>query len=144
MVEGIQQSRIKKTKNTNSKHKIVFCSKYNPLGPNIKNIIQKHAHILGNCQIMQNKEVMVAYKRETNLKELLTRTDAYNINNVDDEMHTYVPNKKQCDSCANFVVAKSSFKCFATKRVYEVRRPASCVSKNVIYIAFCLNCLKQR
>ena len=53
-----------------------------------KNIIQKHAHILDNCQIMQNKEIMVAYKREKKLKELLTRADPYNIiNNVDDEMH---------------------------------------------------------
>ena len=77
-------------KNTNSKNKIVFCSKCNPLGPNIKNIIQKHPHILDNSQIMKNKEIMVAYKCEKNLKELLTRADPYNIiNNVDDEMHTY-------------------------------------------------------
>ena len=27
--------------------------------------------------------------------------------------------------------------------VYKVRRSTSCVSKNVIYTAFCLNCLKQ-
>ena len=87
---------------------------------------------------------MVTYKHKKNLKELLTRADPYNtINNVDDEMHTYVPCKQRCDSCANFVVPKSSFECFATKRVYKVRRSTSCVSKNVIYIAFCLNCLKQ-
>ena len=93
---------------------------------------------------MQNKEIMVAYKREKNLKELLTRADPYNsISNVDDEMHTYVPCIQRCDSCANFVVAKSSSECFATKRIYKVRRSTSCVSKNVIYIAFCLNCLKQ-
>ena len=93
-----QQSRIKKTKSTNSKNKVVFCSKYNPLGPNIKSIIQKHAHILDNCQIMQNKEIMVAYKREKKLKKLLTRADPYNIiSNVDDEMHTYVPCKQRCD-----------------------------------------------
>ena len=78
------------------------------------------------------------------MKELLTRADLYHIiNNVDDEMHTYVPCKKRCDSCTNFVVAKSSFECFATKRIYKVTRPTSCVSKNVTYIAFCLNCLKQ-
>ena len=59
---------------------------------------------------------MVAYKREKNLTELLTRADPYNIiNNVDDEMHTYVPRKKRYDSCTNFVVTKSSFECFATK-----------------------------
>ena len=73
-----QQSRIEKTKSTNSKNKIVFCSKYNPLGPSIKRIIQKHAPILDNCQIMENKQIMVAYKREKNLKELLTSADPYN------------------------------------------------------------------
>ena len=67
---------------------------------------------------MQNKKIMVAYKRETNLKELLTIADPdYIINNVDDEMHKYISCKQRCDSCANFVVAKSSFECFATKRV---------------------------
>ena len=95
--------------------------------------------------MMQNKEIIVAYKREINLKELLARANSYNIiNNVDDEMHTHVPCKLRRDSCTNFVVVKSSFECFATKRVYKVRRSTSCVSKNVIYVAFCLNCLKQR
>ena len=93
---------------------------------------------------MQNKDVMVAYKRKKNLKELLTRAHPYNsISNVDDEMHMYVPCKQRCDSCGNFVVANSSFECFATKRIYKVKRSTLCVSKNVIYIAFCLNCLKQ-
>ena len=49
-----QESRIKKTKKTYSKNKTFF-NTYNPVGPNIKNIIKKHAHILGNCKIMQNK-----------------------------------------------------------------------------------------
>ena len=59
-----QQSRIKKTKSGNSKTMVVFYSKYNSLGPNIKSIIQKQSHILDKCQIMQNKEIMVAYKRK--------------------------------------------------------------------------------
>ena len=58
-------------------------------------------------------------------------------------MHTYVPCKKGCDSCTNFVVAKSSSKWFASKRVYTVRQSTSCVSKTVIFIAFCSDCLKQ-
>ena len=61
-----QQSRIKETKNTNSKNKIVFCSKYDPMGPNIKNIIRKHAPILNNCQVIQSKEIMVEYKHKKN------------------------------------------------------------------------------
>ena len=41
------------------------------------------------------------------------------------------------------MVAKNGFECLATKRIYIFRRYTSCVSKNVIHIAFCLNCLKQ-
>ena len=41
------------------------------------------------------------------------------INNVEDEIHTFVPCKKRCDSCTNLMIAKSSFECFVTKRVYE-------------------------
>ena len=53
---------------------------------------------------------MVAYKREKNLKDILTRADLYNsISNVDDEMHTYVPCNPTYDSCANFVVAHESY-----------------------------------
>ena len=93
---------------------------------------------------MQNKQIMVPYKQEQNLKELLTRADPYHIiSNVDDRIHTYVPSKQRCDSCAHLVVAKSSFGCFATERTYKFRRSTSCLSKNVIYIAFCLNCLKK-
>ena len=65
---------------------------------------------------MQNKEIVVAYKREKSLRELLARADLSNIiSNVEDEMHTYVPCKQRCDSCAKFVVVKSSFECFTTK-----------------------------
>ena len=51
--------------------------------------------------------------------------------------------QERCDSCTNFVVAKSSSKCLATKRVYTVRQSTSCVSKTAIFIAFCSDCLKQ-
>ena len=55
-------------------------------------VANKFAHVCDhsvcNCQIMQNKEIMVAYKQEKKLKELLTRADPDNIiSNVDDEMY---------------------------------------------------------
>ena len=82
---------------------------------------------------------MVAYKRGKILKELLARADpCHTVSITDDDMYTYVPCNKRCDSCT-----KISFECFATKRIYKVRWSTSCVSKNVIYIAFCLSCLKQ-
>ena len=79
------------------------------------------------------------------MKELLARANpCATINIVDNEMHTeYVPGNKRCDSCTNFLVAKSSFECFVPKRIYKVRLTTSCFSKNIIYIQFCLSCLEQ-
>ena len=52
------------------------------MGPNIKDIIENDGHILGNCQIIQNEEIMVACKREKNLKDLLTRAYLFNTINI--------------------------------------------------------------
>ena len=48
---------------------------------------------------MQNKEIMVAYKRENNLRELLTRADPYNINNNFDDNF-----RSKCMSCHKAIV----------------------------------------
>ena len=62
--------------------KVIFSTKFNPLGPNVRGIIRKHSHILKKS--VKAKElfpegVMVASRREQNLKELLTRADPYSI-----------------------------------------------------------------
>ena len=52
---------------------------------------------------------ILTLKNLNNLKEVLIRFDPYNIiNHVDDEMHTQVSCKKQCDICTNFMVEKSN------------------------------------
>ena len=45
---------LRNRKKQTVKNRIVFCCNYNPLGKNIQ-IIKKHANILYNCQIIQNK-----------------------------------------------------------------------------------------
>ena len=67
---------------------------------------------------MQNIEIVVAYKREKKLKELLAMTNPHTtINIFYDEMHTHSSCNKRCDSCTDFVVTKSRFECFTTKRI---------------------------
>ena len=34
-------------------------------------------------------------------------------------------------------------KCFATGRIFKIRRDSSCQTENVVYVAYCLNCQKQ-
>ena len=61
------EARVRKKK-TNGKMPIIFTTKYNPSGPNIKNIMNNNLDILN--ENLKN-DILVAYKRENNMKELL-------------------------------------------------------------------------
>ena len=50
---------------------------------------------------------------------------------------------KTCASCNIFVIASSTLKCFATNKVYKIKRHLTCETRNVIYVAFCVKCQKQ-
>ena len=121
---------------------IIFTTKYNPRGPNIKNIMNKNLHILN--ENLKN-DILVAYKRENNMKELLLRADPYQIKAdlLDRTPHSYKSCKRACDSCTNFVGETSTIKSNATGRLFYIKRDSSCISKNVIYVAYCTKCGKQ-
>ena len=71
------RSKVQCEPNSN---RLVFCTKYNPLGPNIRGILRKHCHLLSgskDAHAIFPEGVMYAAKRERNLKELLTRADPY-------------------------------------------------------------------
>ena len=62
--------------------RVVFPTTFNPRGPNVRAIVKKHSHLLSKSLAAKKvfpNGVMVAYKREQNLKELLTRADPYSI-----------------------------------------------------------------
>ena len=64
-------------------------------------------------------------------------------NLLDNTKHRCKSCKKKCDSCNNFVGETTAIKCFATGRIFKIRRDSSCQTKNVIYVAYCLNGQKQ-
>ena len=47
------------------------------------------------------------------------------------------------DSCNNFVDATTYIKCNATGKKYKIRRDTSYNSKNVIYVAYYIKCMKE-
>ena len=119
------------------------------MGPNVRAIIKKHSHILSNSvaakEVFPNG-VMLASRREQNLKELLTRADPYSIKVDLTADHTgmgYKSCNKTCDSCRSFVMEVDKIKSSATGREFEIRRKFCCDAKNVIYCAICTLCLKQ-
>ena len=89
--------------------------------------------------------ILAANKRENNLKDLLLRSDSYNIKRdlLDNTKHGYKSCKKKCDSYNNFVDESPAIKSFTTGRIFKIRRESSFQTENVIYIGYCLNRQKQ-
>jgi hypothetical protein len=143
----IPQARAKVHRSVSKK--VIFATKYNPLGPNVRGIIKKHSHILENSATAKEifpEGVMVASRREQNLKELLTRADPYSIKTdltVDLTGSGYKRCNGICDSCESFVIETNKIKCSATGKTFLIRRDLNCNSKNVIYCAICTKCTKQ-
>lgn len=71
----------------------------------------------------------------------MVREDPYTLKEL-----TYNPGNrscgKKCDSCDNFVDAVTLLKCHAGK-VFQIRKPFACTSKNIIYLCYCTNCNLQ-
>ena len=137
-----------KVQRDNVQNRVVFSSKYNPLGPNIRAILRKHSHLLKGDSVKEifPHGVMFAAKRERNLKELLTRADPYSVKaDVTDDLSNkgYKHCGNNCDSCDNFVWATDRITSTATGKSYWVRRDFSCDSKYVIYCATCTLCRRQ-
>ena len=68
--------------------------------------------------------ILVANKRENNLKDLLLKSDSYNIKRdlLDNTKHGYKHSKRKCDFCNNFVDEATAIRSFATGRIFKIRR----------------------
>ena len=95
----------------------------NPLLPNIKRIIKKHLPVLHSShkmlQIFPENSVNVTYRRNKNLKELISPSSfprTIKENNCSIEKCN-----RRCDICKNFLVLSTEFTCHATKRIYKIR-----------------------
>ena len=64
-------------------NKVIFTLIFNPRGPNVSQIINRHLHLIKNSPFLHNifpdGSILVAKKRCQSLKDLLVRSDPYNI-----------------------------------------------------------------
>ena len=144
-----RNNKREKVKKVNCSSALVFSTKYNPRGPNIKTIVSRRIHLIRNCTSL-NKifpgGVMVIFKREKNLKELLMRGDPYNIKKkiqLHHSKHGYTGWDKICDSCDNFLLETDHIISNATRKRYTIKKDFTCASKFVVYCAICTKCNSQ-
>ena len=57
--------------------------------------------------------------------------------------HGYKSRKTKCVSCNNYTDKATAIKNFTTGGIFEIRRDDSCQTKNIIYVAYHLNCQKH-
>ena len=140
------RSKVQREPNNN---RLVFGTKYNPLGPNIRGILRKHRHLLTESEdanAIFPEGVMYAAKRERNLKELLTRADPYSLKiDITDDLsgRGYKHCGNKCDSCDRFVWGTNRIVSTATGKSYWIRKNFTCQSRYVIYCATCTLCREQ-
>ena len=115
----------------------------------VTKIIKNNFHLSQNNKILKGlfleNSIRVVDKRKNNLKDLLLRSDSFNIKRdlLDNTKYGYRNCKKKFDCCNNFVDEATAIKCFATGRIFKIRRDSLYQTKNVIYVVYCLNCQKQ-
>ena len=148
-IRDIPRNDARKKKIANDNSKIILSTKYNPRGPDVLNIINKHIHLISNTPSLKNvlpaNSIMVSFKCEQNLKELLLRGDPYNIkwDITENSKLGYRRCVKRCDSCDNFVLVKDHIISNSTGKCFTIKHEFSCSSKCVVYCAFCLKCGQQ-
>ena len=91
-------------------------------------------------KIFPSKSIKSLYRREKNLKEILSPSlfPAKPKNSK-----SCITSSKKCDICKNYLITDNKLKCKVTGRFYNVRGNLCCNSSNVIYLISCKNCEDQ-
>ena len=106
-------------------------------------LFKKHSSILESDEqaknVLTNKGILVSYKPNANLKELLAPSNPYKkLSCV--KKGCFNCKAKRCDACKNFLMSGSFFRASATGRLFEINKPLTCTSENIVYLASCGIC----
>ena len=145
-VRNYSRNDVRHPTSTSKRMGVIFSTKYNPRGPNIQKIVNMHKKIINTPQLKSifPNGIALVYKREKNLKELLSKADPYDVkyDHTSTDPCGYEP-CNGCDSCDNFVLPVTVVKSYASGKSFRIRRNSHCGSKNVIYCAICTLCKIQ-
>lgn len=139
------------TRNKNKRKVTPLVIDYNPNLPEVGRIIQDNLHILHSTPLMReifpDRNIITAFRRPKNLKELVAPSKFRPRNNVNDHQRPTPSGcfkcQNRCDLCSNYFIESSSFTSFATGKTYRIKEHLSCDSKNLIYLVSCNKCKLQ-
>ena len=104
--------------------------------PNIKTTFKKYLPALYRNQEMRRifpeNTVNVTYKRNKNLKELISSSLFPKI--IKESNCSIEKCSRRCDICKNVLAVPTEFTCHATKCKYKIRGTLTCNTKIIIYL----------
>ena len=113
-VPNMTRQEARKGKAKRDSNFCVLSFKYNPRAPDIRKIVKKHLPIIDSDvvgrKILPATSIRVAYKRNANLKELLTPSNPYKDRIEGDGLSCFKCEAKRCDCCKNFLISGSRFR----------------------------------
>ena len=141
-VDRVNARRKQTRAEAQKKHR--FFTQYNTRAPNILEIIKKHEHFIRDNEflnkIFPQDSFQVVNRRSKNLKELILRADPYSTKTT---QSGHYEKCGRCDLCKNFVSGSAQIECFATGRIFNLRKNINCETRNVVYVAYCTKCSQQ-
>ena len=124
---------------------VPFVVTYNPALPRISNILRKHFNILhssNRCKDVFKQPPFVAYRRSSNLRDLLVKAQLPVIST-----NHFPPGSfrcgQNCASCPYITNDLTRYTFYATGEVRSIPSHITCNTKNVIYMVQCNRCNLQ-
>ena len=121
MSEAFQGRKLEDLKSITTSASCSLITQYNPLLLNIKTIIKKHLPVLHSSEMLQifpENTVNVRYRRNKNLKELISLS--LFPRPIKENNRSIEKCNRRCYICKNFLVFSAGFTCHATKHKYKV------------------------
>ena len=133
------------------KNRLTFITTYDRTNPDIKEVPQKHWHLLQFEPLLEtvfSEPLIIAFKRNENFGDIL---GSKNLNDSKIVPHKRSYTIKRCKLCTENISKKcckqlkdtNSFKSVITRKEYKTFHDCNCLSKNLIYLMECLICNKQ-
>ena len=136
-VDNLERSALLNKTNAVRKNVIPFLVTYSPTLPNIREIINKHWHILNINNTFGNvfkPTSVIAFRKNTSLRQII----GYNQKLLKVKQNVTkgecIPcNTSRCLSCQQ-IIATTTFESIQTKEKFNIYNKTSCKSKYIIYL----------
>ena len=137
---------------TQETDKLFLITTYNPALPPLKEIVQNNWSIIQasrNASLLENKQVVLGFRRAKNLKDILTRSrlkypphTPQTRPGVSGVVESNPCNKTSCRYCSKLDTSGTTTSTH-TGRTYSTPVGGSCKHNNLIYLLTCQICKKQ-